>query len=65
MGMSGQHHTLTTLPLGMTRYHLYRRLGGPQGRSGWVWKILLPLGCDSQTVHPIASRYTNYFIPKD
>jgi len=25
-----------TLPLGKTRYPLYRRLGGPQGRSGWT-----------------------------
>jgi hypothetical protein len=24
-----------------TRYPLYRRLGGPQGRSGRVWKITL------------------------
>ena len=27
------------LPLGKTRYSLYRRLGGPQGRSGQVRKI--------------------------
>jgi len=25
-----------TLPPGKTRYPLYRRLGGPQGQSGWV-----------------------------
>ena len=29
----------STLPLGKTRYPLYRRLGGPQGRSGLVRKI--------------------------
>jgi hypothetical protein len=28
-----------SLPLGKTRYPLYRRLGGPQGRYGQVRKI--------------------------
>jgi len=28
-----------SLPPWKTRYPLYRRLGGPQGRSGHVWKI--------------------------
>jgi len=28
-----------TLPPGKTRYPLYKRLDGPQGRSGQVWKI--------------------------
>ena len=65
MGMGGQHHILATVPLGQTHYHLYRRLGGPQGQSGWVWKISPPLGCDPQTVHSIASRYTNYVIPME
>ena len=31
-----------SLPSGKTRYPLYRRLGGPQGRSGQVRKISLP-----------------------
>jgi hypothetical protein len=65
MGMCGQHHTLAALPLGQTRYRLYRRLCGPQGQSGWVWKISPPLGFDPQTVHPIASHYTNYVTPMD
>jgi hypothetical protein len=30
-----------SLPPGKTRYPLYRRLGGPQGRSGQVRKISL------------------------
>jgi hypothetical protein len=64
MGMGGQHHTLAALPLGQTQYHLYRRLVGLQSRSGFLWKILPPLGFDPQTVHPIASRYTNCVIPK-
>ena len=32
---------------GKTRYPLYKRLGGPQGRSGQVWKISLPTGITS------------------
>ena len=28
-----------TLPLGKTRYPFYRRLGGPQGWSGWAGAI--------------------------
>ena len=43
-----------------TRYPLYRRLGGPQGRSGQVRKISLPPGFDPQTVQPVASRYTDF-----
>jgi hypothetical protein len=35
------------LPPGKTRYPLYRRLGGPQSRSGQVWKISPPPGFDS------------------
>ena len=36
-----------TLPLGKTRYPLYRRVGGPQGRSGQVRKISPPTGIRS------------------
>ena len=36
-----------TLPPGNTRYPLYRRLGGPQSRSGLVWKISPPTGIRS------------------
>jgi hypothetical protein len=38
-GVGGQHHAPAALPPGKTRYPLYRRLGGPQGRSGRVRKI--------------------------
>ena len=41
----------------------YRRLGGPQGRSGWVRKITQPQGFDPLTVQPVASRYIDYEIP--
>jgi hypothetical protein len=45
------------------RYTLYRRLGGPQGRSGRERKIAPPPRIDPRTVHPVASRYTNWAIP--
>ena len=48
------------LPPGKTRYPLYRRLGGLQGRSGQVRKISPPPGFDPRTVQPVASRYTDY-----
>ena len=38
-GVGGQRHAPAALPPGETRYPLYRRLGGPQGRSGRVRKI--------------------------
>ena len=41
-GVGGQNHVPAALPQGKTRYPLYRRLGGPQGRSGQVRKISLP-----------------------
>jgi len=47
-----------TLPRGETRYPFYRRLGGPQGRSGRA-EILVPTEIRSRTVQPIASRYTD------
>jgi len=43
-----------------TRYLLYTRLGGTDGRSGQVWKISPPPGFDPQNVQPLASRYTDY-----
>ena len=45
---------------GKTWYPLYRRLGGPQGRSGQVQKISPPPGFDPQTVQPVASHYTDW-----
>jgi hypothetical protein len=49
-----------SLPPGKTRYPLYKRLGGLQGRSWQVRKILPPPAFDSWTVQPLASRYTDY-----
>jgi hypothetical protein len=49
-----------SLPPGNTRYPLYRRLGGPQGRSGQEQKISPQPGFDPRTVQSVASRYTDY-----
>jgi len=48
------------LPPERTWYPLYRRLGGPQGRSGQVRKISSTPGLDPRTVQPVASRYTDW-----
>jgi hypothetical protein len=56
-GWSTPHSSHFT-PLKETRYPLYRRLGKPQGRSGWVLKISPPPGFDPRTVQPVASRCT-------
>ena len=58
------------LPLGKTHYPLYRRVGGPQGRSGRVRKISLPTVFDPRTVQPVASRciipapYAPWVLPR-
>ena len=62
MGVGGQHHAPAALPLGKTRYPLYRRLGGPRSRSGYVRKISPPPGFDPRTFQPVASCYTDYTI---
>jgi len=49
-------HTLTP---GKTLYPFYRRLGGPQGRSGLA-ESLVPTGIRSRTVQPVVSHYTNW-----
>ena len=48
------------LPPRKNWYQLYRRLGGPQGRSGQVRKILPPPGFDPRTVQPVSSHYTDW-----
>jgi len=49
-------------PAKETQYPFYRRLGGPQGRSGQVRKISPTSGFDPTTVLSIASRYSVYAI---
>jgi hypothetical protein len=63
MGVGGQCHALATLPPGKTWYPLYRRLGGAQGWSGQVRKMLPPPGFNPWTVQPVVSCYTDYAIP--
>jgi hypothetical protein len=58
-GVGGKRHAPAALPPGQTRYQLYRRLGGPEGRSGRVQKISPQLEFDPRTVHPVDSRYTD------
>ena len=48
-----------TLPPGKTRYPFYRRLVGPQGRSGRA-ENLVPTGIRSRIVQPVVSRYTDW-----
>jgi hypothetical protein len=48
------------LPPEKARYPLYRRLGGPQGRSGQVRKIPTVPGFDCRTVQPVGSHYTDW-----
>jgi len=62
MGEGGQCQAPAALHPVKTQYPLYRRLGGPQGRSGRMRKILPPRGFDPRTVQPVASRYTDYTI---
>jgi hypothetical protein len=63
MRVGGQCHAPAALPSGKTRFPLYRRLDGHQGRSGRVRKISPLPGFDPQTVQPVASRYTDCAIP--
>jgi hypothetical protein len=59
-GWGVKRHAPAALPPGKTRYPLYRRLGGPQGRSGQVRKISPPPWFDPRNVQLVASRYTDY-----
>jgi hypothetical protein len=59
--------SFTALPL-YPRYPFYRRLDGPQSRSGRYGevKIFYPTGTRTPTpsiVQPVASRYTDWAIP--
>jgi len=52
--VGGQRHTPAALPPGMSRYPLYRRLGGPQVLSEGMWKISPPPGFDPRATQPVA-----------
>ena len=51
-----------TLPPRKTRYPFYRRLGGPQGRSGSA-ENLVPTGIRSRTVQPVAQSLYRLSCP--
>jgi hypothetical protein len=63
MGVGGQRHALTALHPEKTLFPLYRRLGGPQVRSGLVRKISPSPGFNPRTIRPVTSRYTDWAIP--
>ena len=63
MGLVVHRRGPAALHPGKARYPLYRRLGGPQGRSGRVLKISPPPGFEPLTVQLVASRYTDCAIP--
>jgi len=46
-----------------TRYELYRRLGGPQGRFGRERKTSPTPGFDPRKAMPVESRYSDHAIP--
>ena len=48
-----------TLPPVKTRYPLYRRLSGSQGRTGRAENVAPP-GFDPRTFQPLVSRYTDW-----
>jgi hypothetical protein len=50
-------HVSAALSPGMTQHQLYRRLGGSQGWSGQVQKILPPQRFNPQTLQPIESCF--------
>ena len=61
-GVSGQQHAAgRNFPPGEKRYIFYRRLGGPQGRSGRT-ENLVPNGNRFRTVQPVVSHYTDLVI---
>jgi len=62
MWLGGQGNAPAALSPEKTRYPLYRRLGGPQGRSGRVRKFSPQPGFERRTVQPEASRYTDCTI---
>ena len=60
MWVGGQRHAPVALPPRMTRRLLYKRLGGPQGRSERMWIISPPPEFDSRIIQPVTIRYTDY-----
>jgi hypothetical protein len=62
MGVGGKRHAPAALSPGKNQRLFYRRLGGPQGRSGRMRKISPQPGFDAQTAQPVTIRYTDYSV---
>ena len=62
--MGGQHHVPAALPPGKTRCTVYRKLGGPHGRSRQVRKISTPPGFDPQPVNLSLVRLSTEVSPE-
>jgi hypothetical protein len=62
-GVGVQLRVAAALPLGTTRYRLWRRLGRPRGCPERGRKISLPPGFDPWTVRPVTSCYLDCAIP--
>jgi len=58
-GIRGQRHASAYLPPVMSRYPLYRRLGGPLCRSGQQGKSHPLMGSDPLNVQFVANRNTD------
>jgi hypothetical protein len=63
MRLGGQHHASVALNPEIDRHPLYRRLGGPRGRSGRVRQITPPTVTEPRTIKPVESRYTDCTLP--
>jgi hypothetical protein len=57
-GVGDHRHAPAALRLGKTRYQMYRRLSGPQVRSGRGRKISPPTGLNPRTVSLYRLNYT-------
>jgi hypothetical protein len=62
--VGGQRHAPVALTAVKIRDPLYRRLGAPQGQSGRVQKISLPLNGIRSPDHPDRSKSLNNFVKK-
>jgi hypothetical protein len=62
-GRRSKIHPTRFIPQKETRYPLYRKPDGPQGRSAWVRTFLSSPGFDPRMVQPVASFYTDWAIP--
>ena len=70
MGVGGQRHALASLPTGKTRYSLYSRMGGPQGRSREGAENLAPTGirspdspASSESLYRLSYADQIYYVP--